>query len=137
MQIMNNIRNTKNRDKIISILKSHSLPLKLEEIHKLVTVSLPQTAFSTVFRIVSKLEESERVIRVDWRERGSHFEWADRPHHHHIVCQVCGKAADITSEVLDIDEKKVKSQTGFKVKEHFFELEGICEGCQNKLNSSQ
>jgi len=127
-----NTRNTKAKEAIARIFQVHARPLSLTELHKYLLVSLPSTAYSTVFRLVSALEEEKKVVRIDWRERGSRYEWADLPHHHHIVCQVCGKVVDVDCDLFKFREQDIETATGFSIQHHSIEFEGICRDCQKK-----
>ena len=129
---MNTVRNTKTREAVTQIFQAHTQPLSLSELHHLVLVSHPKTAYSTVFRIVLKLEQMGKIIRIDWRERGSRYEWADLPHHHHIVCQVCGKIVDLDCSLFNFKEKDVEALSGYSIRRHSIEFEGICPDCQKK-----
>ena len=92
----------------------------------------PHAAYSTVFRIVMKLEQEGRVHAVDWKERGGRYEWADMPHHHHIVCQLCGAVADLEDSDVNFSDAKIAKKTGFSVQHHSIELEGVCAACLGK-----
>ena len=127
-------RNTQTKQAVAHVLQSFAAPIALGELHQFIKMSLPKTAFSTVYRILQKLEEEGKVIRIDWRERGSRYEWADLPHHHHIVCDDCGNVTDIDDSVIDFNESRVSKQTGFRIKHHSIELQGTCEPCQKKGN---
>ena len=115
---------------MVEILQNCRTPLTLSELHARVCEELPQTAHSTVFRLVGRLEAERKVVRVDWRERGSRFEWAERPHHHHIVCGDCGLTIEIKDRDLGFSEARLRSRTGFLVSHHSIELEGTCPDCQ-------
>jgi Fur family ferric uptake transcriptional regulator len=106
-------------------------PLSLRELHEHVREQLPATAYSTIFRLVERLEQEGRINRVDWRERGSRFEWAERPHHHHIVCSDCGETVDLEDRDVGFSERRIQTRTGFRVKHHTIELEGTCADCQS------
>ena len=106
-------------------------PLSLREVHDRVREQLPTTAYSTIFRLAQRLEREGRINRVDWRERGSRFEWADRGHHHHIVCSDCGRAVDLEDRDVGFSERRIHSRTGFRVRHHTIELEGTCADCQS------
>jgi Fe2+ or Zn2+ uptake regulation protein len=67
---------------------------------------------------------------TDWRERGSRYEWAELPHHHHIVCGICGRSIDIDDDDLGFDEDRIRERTGFLINHHSIELEGICPTCR-------
>jgi Fe2+ or Zn2+ uptake regulation protein len=92
---------------------------------------LPRTAYSTVYRVISRLEAEGKVNRIDWRERGSRYEWAELPHHHHIVCGICGLSVDVDDADLGFSEERIRAATGFLVNHHSIELEGICPDCQS------
>ena len=125
-------RTTRTKEAVTQILQSFAAPIALNELFQFIKLSLPKTAFSTVFRIVGRLEEEKKVIRIDWRERGSRYEWADLPHHHHIVCEGCGGVTDIDDSVINFDNQKVNAKTGFTVNSHSIELWGTCKACQGK-----
>ena len=124
------MRNTPVRRAVTEIFKSTPAPLSLQELHHRVRRQLPTTAYSTIYRLADKLEHEGHISRVDWRERGSRFEWSDRPHHHHIVCSDCGQSVDLDDRDLGFSERRIESRTGFRVKHHSIELEGTCVDCQ-------
>lgn len=115
---------------MIEILETSSIPLSLRELHGRVQEQLPSIAYSTIFRLAERLEAEGRITRVDWRERGSRFEWAERPHHHHIVCSDCGHTVDLADADLGFNERRIETRTGFRLRHHSIELEGTCSDCQ-------
>jgi Fe2+ or Zn2+ uptake regulation protein len=125
-------RSTRTKEAVVQVLQTFAAPVALNELYKFIKVSLPKTAFSTIFRIVQQLEVEGKVIRIDWRERGSRYEWAGLPHHHHLVCTACGQIVDVDDALLDFNEEKITKATGFAIKRHSIEMEGICAQCQNK-----
>ena len=135
--IMNKVkrnRSTKTKEAVEQILQAFSAPISLNDLYQFIKVSLPKTAFSTIFRITNQLESEGKINRIDWRERGSRFEWAAMPHHHHIVCQICHVITDLSDESLNFDDTKIEKVTGYKIKNHSIELEGICPQCLKKLD---
>lgn len=124
------MRSTRASRLIVSILEGDPGPVSLRELHERALAELPSTAYSTVYRVVDRLEREGKVNRVDWRERGSRFEWAERPHHHHIVCGDCGHSIDVDDRDLGFSERRILERTGFRVKHHVIELEGTCADCR-------
>lgn len=124
--------NTKIRGLVTNILRSAPEPMSLRNLHGFVLRTSPEVAFSTIYRIAKDLEELRSIERVDWRERGSAYEWADKPHHHHITCSVCGAINDIDDASITFDQASIERQSGYQIGTHHFELEGICPSCQNK-----
>jgi len=123
-------RETKTKKLITHIFQTMQKPVSLREIFHYVQISLPKTSYSTVFRNVNRLAKNGKIIHIDWRERGSRYEWADMPHHHHIVCQICGAFTDLKESDVNFNEKKLSTITGYIIKHHTIELEGICPKCQ-------
>ena len=124
------MRNTRITRLVVDLLQTYARPLTMQAIHDDVVRKLPQTAYSTVYRVLGRLEAAGKVTRVDWRERGSRYEWAELPHHHHIVCGICGRSIDIDDEDLGFDEDRIRERTGFLINHHSIELEGICPTCR-------
>lgn len=125
-------RNTKTKTKLEEILKVTQKPLTLYELYSKVKKSLPKTAYSTVFRIIQNLEKNKTVSKINWKDRGGLYEWAHRPHHHHIVCEKCDSVEDIDDKALGYNENKVVKDTGFIITNHTIEFMGICKPCQQK-----
>lgn len=125
-------RNTRTKMATSQILESFAAPIALRELYAFIKLSLPKTAFSTVFRILQQLEKEGKVIRIDWRERGSRYEWAALPHHHHLVCKECGQITDIDDQTLSFNDTKISEHTGYQISRHSIELEGTCLRCQSK-----
>jgi Fur family ferric uptake transcriptional regulator len=124
------MRKTRTSQLVVDLLQAYAKPLSLQELYSRVRERLPRTAYSTVYRVISRLEAEGKVTRVDWRERGSRYEWAELPHHHHIVCGICGRSVDIDDADLGFSEERIRAATGFLVKHHSIELEGICPECR-------
>lgn len=128
-------RNTKTKAAVSQVLQSFAAPVALNDLHEFIKMSLPKTAFSTIFRIIQKLDQEGKVIKIEWGERGSRYEWAELPHHHHLVCQRCGMVADIDDGLLNYDDTKVRETTKYLVSHHSIELQGVCPPCQAKGTS--
>ena len=52
--------------------------------------------------------------------------------HNHIYCLSCGKVMDISLSLDEKDVKKLERQTGFKITDCNFNINGICKSCINK-----
>lgn len=123
-------RQTKTKTVVETVFRSTPAPINLESLVTIVRCELPTTAYSTVYRIVQQFEADGLIHRIDWRERGARYEWAERPHHHHLVCQDCHKVVDLTDADVHYDDSLVASRTGFVITSHSVELSGICDDCQ-------
>lgn len=125
------MRKTRVSGLVVDLLQTYARPFSLQELHQQARERFPRTAYSTIYRVVSRLEAEGKVSRVDWRERGSRFEWSELPHHHHLVCGICGRSVDVEDAVLGFSEERIQAATGFLVNHHSIEIEGICPDCQS------
>ena len=84
---------------------------------------------ATVFRALDALSELNVVERLDL-PNGDHAYVACEPaHHHHIVCERCGRATEIDDGGIRDIVRAVERRTGFRVDSHRLELFGRCPAC--------
>ena len=121
-------RNTIGQQVVLAYLERAKKPETLEEIHEAAVKKVPRIAFSTVYRIVKTLEKKGLVERIDWRDRGSRYELVGA-HHHHLVCESCGKMSDIEDGDISLNLRKIETKTGFLLRSHSVELSGLCQKC--------
>lgn len=129
-------RKTPTQAAVIQILETFGAPIALGELYQFIKYSLPKTAFSTVFRVVRRLEQEGKVVAINWPERGSRYEWAGLPHHHHFVCEGCGTILDLTDTLIGYDNQYLSRQTGWQIDSHAIELRGRCQDCQRQASGS-
>jgi Fur family ferric uptake transcriptional regulator len=85
---------------------------------------------ATIFRTLDVLSELGAVARIDL-PNGEHAYVGCAPtHHHHVVCSICGRTAEIADAGLRTVVREVARRTGFRVDEHRLELFGLCPACQ-------
>lgn len=52
-----------------------------------------------------------------------------KPHHHHMICEHCGRVEEIASDTLEDVLSLVATRHQFKLKSHTVELSGQCVSC--------
>ncbi len=84
---------------------------------------------ATVFRAIDLLAELGVVERIDLPS-GEHAYVACRPaHHHHLVCDGCGRSTEIDDAGFRSVVAEIADRTGFRVDAHRLELFGLCADC--------
>lgn len=88
---------------------------------------------ATVYRTVELFERLGIVNRM-WHGFKSQIELSEifTPHHHHAVCQNCGKSIDLVSPELEKLLAYIAKQHNFLALNHVIELSGYCKNCQAK-----
>lgn len=85
---------------------------------------------ATVYRAIDQLEELGLIQRVDLGGSAHGYERMEPSghHHHHIVCDECGKVEPFEDEALE-DAIHDIHRKGFKVETHEVTLHGHCSEC--------
>lgn len=95
----------------------------------------PGVSHNTIYRNLKEFEEVgivETHIKNDQMQVKYQCDYANQ-HHHHFVCQNCGRVTEI--EMCPIDMAFFERQLpGAQITGHRFELVGLCAQCQkNKV----
>jgi Fur family ferric uptake transcriptional regulator len=114
------------------------MPLSVQEMHAAVNPAAEAVAdeeinLVTVYRFANLLVEIGLARRVEFGQgyyRYEREEPQDGPHHHHLVCQRCGKVEDFQGCDIGVLAARLESESGFRVERHQLELYGTCPLCQ-------
>lgn len=124
-------RITASRQAVMQVLLETEAPLSPQEIFERGGAIHPMLGLVTVYRTVKLLQELDLVRRVH-RSNGRHGYVATLPgHHHHIICQKCGRTVEFPgSGDLDTLIVEVEQSTDYRVDDHLLQLFGLCPNCQ-------
>jgi Fur family ferric uptake transcriptional regulator len=86
---------------------------------------------ATIFRALDLFTELRVLERIDL-PNGDHayVPCEPRVHHHHIVCEVCGKVTEVEDPGLGAAIEEIQRRTGWQVDSHRLELFGRCPDCR-------
>lgn len=133
----NGSRWTKQRQQMIEILAEHpDHYIDFTDVDQRLRKDNPGSSHGTVYR---NLKEFEGLGIVETRQDGDRMQvkiCCDANHHHHFICDVCGRVQEIKMPPIDYDFF-AKQLPGAKINSHSFELHGICADCQSKINNSK
>ena len=84
---------------------------------------------ATVYRTLPLLTESGLVREMDFGGDHKFYDpnYAERPHHNHIICQDCGKIVEFESRQIEQLENDISRRLGFSVKAHRLQITATCE----------
>lgn len=117
------------RSQIIKIISASDQPLSAGQILNLLPVRANKT---TVYRELKFLHNHGLLTPVDINPKVRSYESSELSHHHHLICETCGRIQDVTN---CLDKKiltQIRLQKGFLVHRHSLEFYGLCLMCQNK-----
>ncbi len=113
---------------ILRICMDSDLPLDVDQVAgKLGT----KAHLATVYRTLEKFVSAGILERIDFQEGKFRYEYM-HGHHHHAVCNICGKVEDVVDTLTEVFaiENRLQQESGFRVTKHALELFGICNKCQ-------
>jgi len=130
------------REIILDLLNKTSEHLSAEEIYHEVSRICPHIGLATVYRTLELLVRIGLVFKFDFGDGRARYELKEGPEgprpHHHLVCTYCNRVIDYTGSVNEVIELRKRIEKGlskkyhFKILNHFFRFDGLCEGCQKK-----
>jgi len=125
------LRATPARLAILRLLEKTKQPVDANTVINEVNKEGIKTDPATVFRIMNMLTKKGLAISVQLQEGKTRYELAEKKrHHHHLVCESCGKIEDVSSQMIPPLEEKIKSKHKFLIKRHTLEFFGLCQDCQ-------
>jgi len=126
----NRVRLTGPRKAILTALEHEHTPMSAKEIWQRCRAS--KSDLVSVYRILDRFEKEKIVCRIELGDGTTRYELARNKHHHHVRCDRCGAIMDVNVCVSDI-EKHVREQTGFELRFHEIQMNGLCAPCAQPL----
>lgn len=122
------VRNTKQRQAIIQVIRSNRSHLTADDIFQEVKKSQPNISLGTVYRNLELLTQTGSLSKAVFSDGKARFEFAGG-HHHHLICLSCGAAVDIPVCPVGAELTSFMQNSGFQPCHHHFEVYGYCAGC--------
>lgn len=122
------LRLTTPRITIFNALKESESPLSTAQLIHL----CPEVDKVSVYRTIALFTSLNIITTVThgWKQS---YELASPflPHHHHMLCQKCGKVIELQSASIEALVKSLSQQSSFTPTSHHFEIHGVCKICTN------
>ncbi len=120
------------RRAVVDYLARQECCRSAQEIHDGIRSSGGEAGVASVYRALDTLVELDLVQRVDIGDGVARFEPAhDGPHHHHhLVCDDCGKVEPFTDAALERALERAAGRLGYELEQHDVVLRGACDDCR-------
>ena len=104
-----------------------------QEIHDAVRARGGRVGIASVYRALDGMDALGLVQRIDLGDGVARFEpaHAGGDHHHHLVCDDCGKVEPFEDARLESAIARVADGRGYAVAAHDVVLRGACEDCRH------
>src|SRR5258708_13532403 len=126
-------RNGSARRAVIELLGRQGCCLTAQEIFDSLRAGHRHAGIASVYRTLEQLTKDGYVQRLDIGAVISRFAppHTDGEHHHHLVCDDCGKVEAFADDELERALHKVEGRTGYSVAGHAVVLRGACADCSS------
>jgi len=124
------LRATPARVAILQLLESANDPMDANAITEYLRKKNIETDPATVFRIMNAFTQKGITTPIQFQEGKTRYELANKEHHHHLICETCGKIETIEDKIIPPFEKHIAKEHGFIVKRHALEFFGVCRNCK-------
>jgi Fe2+ or Zn2+ uptake regulation protein len=116
---------------VIEIITRSDRALTALDIFNHAHTRYPSIGLVSVYRTLEKLELLGLIQRVHQKEKCHAYIAAPNGHKHLLVCRSCGRVRFFQGDDLNTLVRGIEEISGYQVKEHWLQLLGICEECQN------
>jgi Fur family transcriptional regulator, ferric uptake regulator len=120
------------RRAVVEFLGRQDCCVSAQELHEGIRRAGARVGIASVYRALEGLHELGLVQRVDLGDGVSRYERADPTgdHHHHLVCDDCGKVEPFEDSALEAAIVGVAGGRGYDVAMHEVVLRGACGDCR-------
>ena len=119
---------------VVELLGEQDCCLSAQEIHDQLRSRGRSVGIASVYRSLDGMDALGLVQRIDLGDGVARFEpaHAGGDHHHHLVCDDCGKVEAFEDPSLESAIERVADGRGYSVAAHEVVLRGACEDCRHQ-----
>jgi Fur family ferric uptake transcriptional regulator len=119
------------RRAILELLDEQSCALSAVEIQRGLSSRNRDVSRASVYRVMEELEQIGVLQRVEIGKGMVRYEPIRHGpgHHHHLVCDECGRLEPFTDEGLERAISRLSDRLPLRVSEHEIVIHGACRAC--------
>jgi Fur family ferric uptake transcriptional regulator len=119
------------RERVIELLATKPCALSAVEIEDELRASGRPTGRASVYRVLDLLVEHGLAERLEVGDGQARFERShpDGEHHHHLVCDRCGRLVAFDDPGLERAIGRLSERLGVRIDSHDVLLRGACQRC--------
>lgn len=123
------LKNSKQREEVLSVLYKSGTHLNPEEVAYQIRQTDKNASLSSVYRILSFLEQEGFICGLKTDKSGKRYEIASKSHHDHIICLECGEIIEFVDDEIERLQDEVAKKYGAKLISHDMKLFVKCKNC--------
>lgn len=127
------VRNTRQKQLIVSVLRTAGRPLTAGEIYELAKEQQPDIAKSTIYRNVDAMFHRGELTHGLLQNGESFYGLAQigHEHEHYLICKSCNRMVNLPECPLSEMERQIAQSADFLVTDHTLQIYGYCSRCRH------
>lgn len=125
------MRPTPQRLAIVRALEGKDRPVTAQTLHREVA-RRGGPGLATIYRTLRALADAGLVETFPAGESEVAYRLCEPAHHHHLICESCGRIETIPSCEVEDWANAVARRRGFAVTGHRADITGLCETCRSR-----
>jgi Fur family ferric uptake transcriptional regulator len=120
------------RSAVIELLNGEECARSAIEIEDTLRDGGRRVGRATVYRVLDELDQLGLVTRIEIGDGLTRYESVfpnGAEHHHHLVCDGCGKLTPFMDDELERAIRRVARREAFTIEDHDVTLHGSCADC--------
>lgn len=122
------LKHSKQRDAIITFLKSRTDHPTADTVYQEIRNVIPNISLGTVYRNLSLLSERGEILRLTCNGKTDRFD-ADTQPHYHFICKTCGCVQDANLPYYEQLDGLADAAFDGLITHHTLLFEGYCKNC--------
>lgn len=115
------------RLKILEIFQGATVRhMTAEDVFKVLLTEGSDIGLATVYRVLMQFEQAGILKRNHFESGKSVFELNEGHHHDHLVCLDCGHVEEFFDDQIELRQRTVAQERGFRLEEHSLALYAHC-----------
>ncbi|SJZ32330.1 Fur family transcriptional regulator [Selenihalanaerobacter shriftii] len=121
-------RMTKQRKKILDVLRSTTSHPTADWIYEQVKEEIPNISLGTVYRNLNVLKEMGKIMELNYGSSYSRFD-GNPENHYHFTCLKCGRVLDVDEPIHVEINQGIEEKMECDIDYHRMEFFGLCSEC--------
>lgn len=121
-------RRTVQKDAVWRALEGSPGFVSAQELHQKLVAEGASVGLATVYRQLASLAAEGKADTIPDAGGVLYRVCAPGEHHHHLVCESCGRAVEIQPPLEDWI-RRVAEDSGYRITRHVLEVFGVCPEC--------
>jgi len=124
------IRATRQRTAIVRAMEREGRPVTAQSLHARLAKPGNGPGLATIYRTLQALAQAGSARTFPAGEGELSYKLCDPGHHHHLICERCGRVVEIPSCEIEGWASSAARRRGFSVSSHQADIFGLCADCR-------